>query len=78
MMLTVRAAIEKKFFYPAAPAAREADVDSGLLHEAEVEHNTAKDLIAQIRAMKTDDNLTTRRSLSWASTSTTTSNNSRI
>jgi hemerythrin superfamily protein len=54
MMLTVHATIEEEIFYPAA---READVDSDLLDEAEVEHASAKDLIAQIRAMGPDDEL---------------------
>ncbi|MEO7115183.1 MAG: hemerythrin domain-containing protein [Caldimonas sp.] len=54
MMLTVHATIEEEIFYPAA---READVDSDLLDEAEVEHASAKDLIAQIRAMTPDEDL---------------------
>ena len=44
-MLTVHATIEEEIFYPAA---REAEVESDLLDEAEVEHSTAKDLIAQL------------------------------
>ena len=54
MLLTVHATIEEEIFYPAA---REAEVDSDLLDEAEVEHASAKDLIAQIRAMEPDDDL---------------------
>ena len=54
VMLTVHASIEEEIFYPAA---REAAVDSGLLDEAEVEHASAKDLIAQIRGMSPDDDL---------------------
>jgi len=54
MMLTVHASIEEEIFYPAA---REAVVDSDLLDEAEVEHASAKDLIAQIRAMSPEDDL---------------------
>lgn len=45
--LTVHAQIEEEIFYPAVRAAiRESD----LLAEAEVEHQTAKDLISQIEA----------------------------
>ena len=54
VMLTVHAAIEEEIFYPAA---REAEVDSDLLDEAEVKHASAKDLIAQIRAMSPEDDL---------------------
>ncbi|MEO8310631.1 MAG: hemerythrin domain-containing protein [Caldimonas sp.] len=50
-LLTVHAAIEEEIFYPAA---RAADVDAGVLDEAEVEHASAKDLIAQIRDMAPD------------------------
>jgi hemerythrin superfamily protein len=53
-MLTVHATIEEEIFYPAA---REAEVDSDLLDEAEVEHASAKDLIAQIESMDADDEL---------------------
>ena len=53
-MLTVHATIEEEIFYPAA---READVESDLLDEAEVEHASAKDLIAQIKGMSPDDEL---------------------
>ena len=52
LLLTVHATIEEELFYPAA---RAADVDTGLLDEAEVEHGTVNDLIAQIRAMGPDD-----------------------
>ncbi len=52
--LTVHATIEEEIFYPAA---RSADVDSDLLDEAEVEHASAKELIAQLRAMSPDDAL---------------------
>jgi hemerythrin-like domain-containing protein len=45
-MLTVHATIEEEIFYPAA---REALEDDTLLNEAEVEHQTAKDLIEQIQ-----------------------------
>jgi hemerythrin superfamily protein len=53
-MLTVHATIEEEIFYPAA---REAEVDSDLLDEAEVEHASAKDLIAQIQSMSPEDEL---------------------
>lgn len=53
-MLTIHSTIEEELFYPAA---REAGVESDLLDEAEVEHDSAKDLIAQIRAMSADDEL---------------------
>ena len=53
-VLTVHAAIEEEIFYPAA---RAAQVDAGVLDEAEVEHASAKDLIAQIRDMDADDDL---------------------
>lgn len=46
MELTVHAQIEEEIFYPAA---REAIKDTDLLDEAEVEHASAKDLIAQLR-----------------------------
>jgi hemerythrin-like domain-containing protein len=45
-MLTVHATIEEELFYPAA---RDALDDDTLLNEAEVEHQSAKDLIAQIQ-----------------------------
>ena len=54
MMLTIHATIEEEIFYPAA---REAGIESDLLDEAEVEHASAKDLIAQIRAMEPDEEL---------------------
>lgn len=47
-MLTVHATIEEEIFYPAA---REALSEVDLLNEAEVEHASAKDLIAQILSM---------------------------
>ena len=53
-MLTVHATIEEEIFYPAA---REAEVEDDLLDEAEVEHATAKDLIAQIQGIGPDDDL---------------------
>ena len=44
--LTVHAQIEEEIFYPAL---REAIKETDLLEEAEVEHASAKDLIAQIQ-----------------------------
>jgi len=53
MELTVHAQIEEEIFYPAV---REAIKDTDLLDEAEVEHASAKDLIAQIQdATEVDD-----------------------
>ena len=46
--LTVHAQIEEEIFYPALRAVMK---DTDLLAEAEVEHASAKDLIAQIEAM---------------------------
>jgi hemerythrin superfamily protein len=54
LKLTIHATAEEEIFYPAA---READVGSDLLDEAEVEHASAKDLIAQIRASTPDEDL---------------------
>jgi hemerythrin superfamily protein len=52
--LTVHAQVEEEIFYPAVRAAIE---DDDLLDEAEVEHATAKDLIAQLQQMLPGDNL---------------------
>ncbi len=54
LLLTVHATIEEEIFYPEA---RDAGVDETLLDEAEVEHASVKDLIAQIRGMEPDDDL---------------------
>ena len=53
-MLTVHATVEEEIFYPAV---REAGVDADLLDEAEVEHASAKDMIAQIQSMSPQDDL---------------------
>ena len=53
-MLTVHATIEEEIFYPAARGAME---EQDLLDEAEVEHASAKDLIAQIEAMEPSEPL---------------------
>lgn len=50
--LTVHATIEEEIFYPALRAVMK---DTDLLAEAEVEHASAKDLIAQIEAADTAD-----------------------
>jgi hemerythrin superfamily protein len=52
--LTVHAQIEEEIFYPAV---REAVKDTDLLDEAKVEHQTAKDLIAQIEAAGEPDDM---------------------
>lgn len=52
--LTVHAQIEEEIFYPAL---RDAIDDDLLLDEAEVEHSSAKDLIAQISDMNPEDDL---------------------
>ncbi|MET0239087.1 MAG: hemerythrin domain-containing protein [Sphingobium sp.] len=54
LALTVHAQIEEEIYYPAT---REAIDDDDLLDEAEVEHATAKQLIAEIQAMKAGDRL---------------------
>jgi hemerythrin superfamily protein len=53
-MLTAHATIEEEIFYPALRDALDAD---DLLDEAEVEHASAKDLIAQIKSMDPDEAL---------------------
>ena len=50
--LTVHATIEEEIFYPAVRAAIK---DNDLLDEAEVEHASCKELIAQIEASDTSD-----------------------
>lgn len=52
--LTIHTTIEEEIFYPAARAAID---DDDMLNEAEIEHATAKDLIAQIREMAGDDEM---------------------
>jgi hemerythrin superfamily protein len=54
LALTVHAQIEEEIFYPAA---RNAIDDDDLLDEAEVEHASAKQLIAEIQGMKAGDRL---------------------
>jgi hemerythrin superfamily protein len=52
--LTVHAQIEEEIFYPAL---REVLKDTGTIAEAEVEHQSAKDLIAQIEGMGEADEM---------------------
>ncbi len=54
LMLTVHATTEEEIFYPAA---RDAIDDEDLLDEAEVEHASAKELIAQIESGSPSDPL---------------------
>ncbi len=54
LALTVHAQIEEEIFYPAA---RQMIDDDSLLDEAEVEHASAKQLIAEIQTMKAGDRL---------------------
>jgi hemerythrin superfamily protein len=53
-MLAVHAMIEEEIFYPAA---RKAKVDAALLDEAQIEHGSAKELIAQIGAARSSEPL---------------------
>ena len=52
--LTVHARLEEEVFYPAA---RGAVRDDALMDEADVEHQSTKSLIAQLRAMSPGDDL---------------------
>ena len=52
--LTIHATIEEEIFYPAV---RQAIKDDALMNEATVEHASAKDLIAQIKAMDADEEM---------------------
>ena len=52
--LTIHTTIEEEIFYPAT---RKAIKDSALMNEANVEHASAKDLIAQIRGMDAGDEM---------------------
>ena len=54
-LLTVHATIEEELLYPAAKQAFEDEEDDDLVNEAEVEHGTAKELIAKIEGMTSDD-----------------------
>jgi hemerythrin superfamily protein len=52
--LTVHTQLEEEIFYPAV---RAAIGDEDLMDEAVVEHQSAKELIAQLRGMSSDDDL---------------------
>jgi hemerythrin-like domain-containing protein len=54
-LLTVHATIEEELLYPAAKQAFEDEESEDLVNEAEVEHASAKELIAKIEAMSSDD-----------------------
>lgn len=54
MELTIHAQVEEEIFYPAV---RQAIDDEDLLDEAEVEHASAKELIAQLENMQPGDEL---------------------
>lgn len=54
MELTVHALAEEEIFYPAA---RMATHDDDMMNEADVEHDSAKDLIAQIQSMDPEDEM---------------------
>jgi hemerythrin superfamily protein len=55
-LLTVHAQIEEELLYPQAKEAFGGEEESeDLVNEAEVEHGTAKDLIARIEGMSSDD-----------------------
>ena len=54
--LTVHTTLEEKIFYPAARAAL-AKTGEDLLDEAEVEHASAKDLIAQLESASPGEDL---------------------
>lgn len=56
MMLTVHAQIEEEIFYPEARRLLDPD-DLDLVDEADVEHASAKDLIAQIQSMSPGEDL---------------------
>ncbi len=54
-LLTVHATIEEEILYPAAKQAFEDEEDEDMVNEAEVEHGSAKELIAKIEGMTSDD-----------------------
>ena len=55
-LLTVHAQIEEELLYPAAKECFEGDEENeDLVNEAEVEHGSAKELIAKIEAMSSGD-----------------------
>ncbi|HET9448366.1 MAG TPA: hemerythrin domain-containing protein, partial [Steroidobacteraceae bacterium] len=54
-LLTVHATIEEELLYPAAKEAFEDEESEDLVNEAEVEHGSAKELIAKIEGMTSGD-----------------------
>jgi hemerythrin-like domain-containing protein len=54
-LLTVHATIEEELLYPAAREAFDDEEETDLVNEAEVEHASAKELIAKIEGMASDD-----------------------
>jgi|SRR5688572_14619250 hemerythrin superfamily protein len=54
-LLTVHATIEEELLYPAAKQAFEDEEEEDLVNEAEVEHGSAKELIAKIEGMSSGD-----------------------
>ena len=54
-LLTVHATIEEELLYPAAKEALEDEEETDLVNEAEVEHGSAKELIAKIEGMTIED-----------------------
>ena len=54
-LLTVHAQIEEELLYPQALDALEGEEEIELVHEADIEHQTAKDLIAKIEGMASED-----------------------
>jgi hemerythrin superfamily protein len=54
-LLTVHATIEEELLYPAAKEAFDDEEETDLVNEAEVEHASAKELIAKIEGMASDD-----------------------
>jgi len=56
LALTVHATVEEELFYPAAREALDEE-DADMIDEAEVEHSTVKDLIAELADMTPSDDL---------------------
>lgn len=54
-LLTVHATIEEEILYPAAKEAFDSEEDEDIVNEAEVEHGSAKALIALIEDMTAED-----------------------
>jgi hemerythrin superfamily protein len=55
-LLTVHAQIEEELLYPAAKECFDGDEENeDLVNEAEIEHGSAKELIAKIEGMSSDD-----------------------